>query len=170
MVYTQTLAFAAAFPVLQLFIRVYLCRNRRLLELSQPIITQIPCVLLHRLIFLQILPQDLSPVLQILQTPDNQDFIINCLQVHLSLMVHLLRFIPGNVYHLVDVVTLGIKSPWCLHLFTSHFFILLSSYADKSCGGSPEYFALYGVNTCVKLESISVKFTTSGSVRIFILF
>ena len=121
LVCTQTPALAAAFPVLKLFTRVHLYHNRRLLELWQPIITQILHVpFLHRLGFLKNLPQDLSRVLQ----APKEDFILKCTQVHLSLTVHLLRFMIGNVYHLVDAVTHINKSPWCLCIclnFTSYF-------------------------------------------------
>ena len=161
----QTHALAAAFPALQLFTHVYLYRNRRLLELSQPIITQILHVLFLQAI-LKNLPQYISPVLQ---APD-QDFIINCTQVHLSPTVHLLRFMLGKEYHLVDVVTLVNKSPWSMYLFKFHLLLLLSNYADNSCAGNPEGFGAFRVNGCISLKSRTFKVTTSGSVRTFILF
>ena len=117
---TRTLALAAASPALQLFTRVDLYRNRRLLELSQPSITQTLHVLFLHLGFLKNLPHDLSPVLP---APNYQDFILKRTQVHLSLTVHLLRCMEGKVYYLVDV-TLVTKSPWSMYLlnFTSYFF------------------------------------------------
>ena len=165
---TRTLAPSAAFPHLQLFTRLDLYRYRRLLELSRPITSPILHVLLlHRQRFLKLLAQVLSPALQALH---HQDIMLKRTQVHLSITVHLLWFYLGEEYHFVDAVTLVIKFPWSVYLFKIHLLLLLSSYADNSCGGNPEAFYVYEVGPCIGLKSTSFKISTSGSVRLLFLF